>query len=201
MDCTQEVCFELTPDPCGEALFEGQLDDILLNCPFTREGAEFEITDVGIFIYSEPGKELKALIKEHELEVKTYPTLIQFTGCYSLPRGNVLITGCLNLPTLQYESKYDSTVIEQYFNPFFALMILKNLQNGPLVATILLLPLSAFFCVCGLRSCIKRMCCKTQKNQLNNRQINQAGQVPNYPNRAISGRHARPHVQRSRRHH
>ena len=53
LDCHVELCYELSPDPCGEALFAGDVTDVLTTCPFEEEAASFEVTEVGIFVYSE----------------------------------------------------------------------------------------------------------------------------------------------------
>ena len=157
LECINGICSELQEDDCGKSLFEKDLDDILINCPFSYENAQYEITTSGIFIYSTPPEDLQALLEKHDLTPENFPALVQFSDCYNLKQGNVLVSGCIDLPAKQLTSRYDQTTVEAYFNPFFLMMIWNYLKNGPFIATILILPASLFLCLCGVSTCCKRM--------------------------------------------
>ena len=156
LECLNEICSEIDPDECGEALYDKELSLILMNCPFEYESARYEITTSGIFIYSTPPEDLQALMDKHKLTAEEYPALIQFSDCYKLKQGNVLVSGCLDLETKQYSSRYDQQSIDAYFNPYFIVLVWNYIKNGPL-ATVLILPVSLLLCLCGFSSCCKRL--------------------------------------------
>ena len=180
LECHEGLCYEVTSDTCGQALTSGEIDNILRECPVKRDTAEFEITDAGIFIYSEPNHELQKLLADHEITIDTYPTLIQFSGCYELRRGNILVSGCYNLPNQTYESKYDCSTVESYVAPSFRSKLLKRIMDIPLVALVLLLPGCAVLSLCILLTCLL-ICCASSKSNTHQRApprtMNQASRI------------------------
>ena len=158
IECINNVCSEVEDDICGEALYQKDLTDILITCPFEYESAKYEITDHGIFIYTTPSTDLQALLDKYHLKVDRYPTLVQFQGCYNLKQGNVAISGCLDLENTQYTSRYDTSSLQVYLNPSFYAMVWKFISNGPWILTVLLLPTTLILMMCGCTMICKKIC-------------------------------------------
>ena len=159
IECKNDICAEKHPDPCGESIFHHDLSGILFNCTFVEDDTEFEITPKGIFIYKKPSAELQELLDSKDISADKRPTLVQFTGCYHLPKGNTTIHGCLNLATKQITPRFDIGLIENYFDPYFLIKIFKYLKDLPFLSLLLILPTSVILVLWSFKALCGKICC------------------------------------------
>ena len=163
IQCKNDLCFEVENDTCASALYLKDLTKILDSCEFEYEDIRYEITDQGIFIYSTPSDDLKALLEKHGLTTDKFPTLVQFSDCFSLKQNNLIVSGCMDLETKQFVTRYDQGPIEARLSPHLGYQVYQLMQEEPWVITMIGLPVSVIFLLCILYKCCSCMFCPKNK--------------------------------------
>ena len=165
--CKHGYCLEQPANPCTEALHRGTHLEVLQNCPLERNDNPFKTTSAGIFIFTEPLHDIKDLLKDHDLDVESWPAFITFTGCYELQQLNIKFSGCLNLNDNVHLSKVDTQIVKDFIDTTFAEKVSEYVTNIPMMIALILLPAGTVGMLCLLKA-IYVICCKTKPPKKHN---------------------------------
>lgn len=165
LECKAGVCYKDTNTSCLNKLMEGSLYEIVEECQFSRNNADFILVQDGLIIMNKDNEQITELLKEHNLELTVYPSLIKFTGCYTLINNGVKIQGCFNEPRQIVPSLYGSMQITQYLDPDFWHLIYKHFMDLPKSIAIVAVVLGTFGCIWG-NFCLYHYFCKCLRNKV-----------------------------------
>lgn len=165
LECKAGVCYKKMNTTCINKLMEGSLYEIVEECYFTRNNADFILVQDGIIIMNKENKQIMELLKKHNLELTILPSLIKFTGCYNLINNGVKVQGCFNEPRQIVPSLYSNLQITQYLDPDFWHLMYKHFMDLPKSIAIVVVVLGTFGCIWS-NFCLYHYCCKCWRNKM-----------------------------------
>ncbi len=175
LECNNEKCIKQAPGLCESSIHNGTLDMIIANCEFKPNNMDFEITDIGIFIYSTPNAELTELLETFDIELTSFPSLVQFTGCFNLTDQDLITEKCFEFKRSVISSKYQNINFTELLEPRLIHRTIENLTDLDLILAINIMIVGSMFmiliCKCVLKTC-------NYKNQRNAHAQNRRHQQP-----------------------
>ena len=160
--CNDKYCIPNELDKCAQSLTSENLYEISKSCPFVETTLSFEATEVGLFIYKKPQKDLQTFLDEKNIALSSFPCLITFSGCLNLTVNKHLINTCYSSETKVIVSQLNLEGILGYINPTIIMIVLNSFYNYPLIITISIVSTTVISLSCILHFIWKKIfCCHT----------------------------------------
>ncbi len=164
LECNNDICIKQAPGLCESSIHNGTLDMIIDNCEFKPNNMDFEITDIGIFIYSTPNAELIKILKTFDIKLTSFPSLVQFTGCFNLTDQDLTTETCYKFEKAVIISKYQNTNITELLEPRLIQRTIENLTDLDLILAINVMIVGSMIIIL-ICKCVLKMC--KYKNKIN----------------------------------
>lgn len=164
--CNFVGCFRDLNSRCVIDLNSNNLTHIINTCVLQKSYLDFEVTSQGILVYSNENEDLKKLIKAHSLEITIFPSLLKFSGNFSLTSYGKIFKGGFDMKTELIPSAYSNSAMPLIFNRNFIELVLSQISDASFLFTVsLIIILNIVGGIICIKSCkvllklCKKVCC------------------------------------------
>ena len=127
---TDTICYPV-PTSCGKALHNESIYSVLTDCKFVASSSEYDlIPGLGLVINKETkDKDIQKVLKDQNISPKSYPCLLEFSGCVGLNGGELKM--CFDGEKNVIYSQFQNQIFE-YINPMWYNSLVGYFKDFPL---------------------------------------------------------------------